>query len=165
MFSDDRGFFLETYNSARFKDAGLPEHFVQDNHSRSKKGVLRGLHYQEPNPQGKLVRCTRGAIFDVAVDIRVGSPTFAKWFGVELTGENQRMLWVPAGYAHGFCALLDGTDVLYKCTSLYHPPSEHSIIWNDPQIGIEWPVSSPIVSAKDGEAPTLATARVLPHLK
>ena len=165
VFTDDRGFFLETYNSARFRDAGLPEHFVQDNHSRSKRGVLRGLHYQEPNAQGKLVRCTRGAIFDVAVDIRTGSPTFGKWFGVELTGDSQRMLWVPEGYAHGFCALLDGTDVLYKCTSLYDPKSEHSIVWNDPGIGIEWPISDPIVSGKDGEAPTLSNARVLPSFQ
>ena len=162
VFSDDRGFFLETYNAARFREAGLPEAFPQDNHSRSKRGVLRGLHYQEPNPQGKLVRCTRGAIYDVAVDIRVGSPTFAKWVGVELTPANQRMLWVPPGFAHGFCALEDDTDVLYKVTTLYDAKNDRSIVWNDPAIGIEWPVSEPLLAAKDANAPRLSDAPVLP---
>jgi dTDP-4-dehydrorhamnose 3,5-epimerase len=162
VFTDDRGFFLETYNAARFREAGLPETFPQDNHSRSKAGVLRGLHYQEPDPQGKLVRCTRGAIYDVAVDIRVGSPTFAKWVGVELTAANQRLLWVPPGFAHGFCALEDDTDVLYKVTTLYDGKNDRSIVWNDPAIGIQWPVSEPLLAPKDANAPRLGDAPVLP---
>jgi dTDP-4-dehydrorhamnose 3,5-epimerase len=162
VFADDRGFFLETWNAARFRDAGLPQHFVQDNHSRSKRGVLRGLHYQEPNPQGKLVRCTRGAIFDVAVDIRRGAPTFGKWYGTELSEENKRMLWVPPGFAHGFASLTDDCDVLYKCTSLYDATNDRSIVWNDPDIGIRWPVKEPLLSPKDAAAPRLKDAAVLP---
>ena len=162
VFSDDRGFFLETYNAARFREAGLPEHFVQDNHSRSKQGVLRGLHYQEPNPQGKLVRCTRGAIWDVAVDIRTGSPAFGQWVGVELTPSNFRMLWVPPGVAHGFCALEDETEVRYKVTALYDGKADRSILWNDPRIGIEWPVREPLLAPKDAGAPRLEDAPVLP---
>jgi dTDP-4-dehydrorhamnose 3,5-epimerase len=162
VFADDRGFFLETWNAARFRDAGLPQHFVQDNHSRSRRGVLRGLHYQEPNPQGKLVRCTRGAIFDVAVDIRRGAPTFGKWYGTELSEENKRMLWVPPGFAHGFASLTDDCDVLYKCTSLYDATNDRSIVWNDPDIGIRWPVEEPLLSPKDAAAPRLKDADVLP---
>lgn len=161
-FSDDRGYFMETYNAARFRDSGLPDSFLQDNHSRSRKGVLRGLHYQEPNPQGKLVRCVRGSVFDVAVDIRRSSPHFGRWFGAELTEENRRMLWVPAGFAHGFCATSELADVIYKCTTLYEPQHDRSIAWNDPRIGIEWPVSEPLLSGKDAAAPRLTDASMLP---
>jgi dTDP-4-dehydrorhamnose 3,5-epimerase len=165
VFADDRGFFLETFHEVKFRNAGLPDQFVQDNHSRSKMSVLRGLHYQEPNAQGKLVRCSRGAIWDVAVDIRVGSPTFGKWVGVELNDENRRMLWVPEGFAHGFCAMTDESDVLYKCTTPYDQGSERSIAWNDPDIAIHWPVAEPILSSKDAEAPLLRDARTLPQFR
>ena len=158
VFEDDRGFFMETYHAGRFRDAGIDLPFVQDNHSRSSRGVLRGLHYQEPNPQGKLVRCTRGALFDVAVDIRTGSPTFGKWFGTELSEANRRLLWIPPGFAHGFCALADESDLVYKCTALYSREHDRSILWNDPQIGIEWPLASPRLSAKDAAAAPLRTA-------
>jgi dTDP-4-dehydrorhamnose 3,5-epimerase len=163
LFSDDRGFFMETYHLDRFRDAGIAETFVQDNHSRSARGVLRGLHYQEPNGQGKLVRCTRGALFDVAVDIRTGSPAFARWFGVELSEENRLLLWIPPGFAHGFCALTDVADLVYKCTALYDAAADRSIAWNDPEIGIEWPLSTPRLSPKDAAAPTLRTAPTLPR--
>ena len=159
---DDRGFFMETYRLDTFQAAGISAPFVQDNHSRSAKGVLRGLHYQEPNAQGKLVRCTRGAIFDVAVDIRRGSPTFSQWFGIELSDANKRILWVPPGFAHGFCAMEDGSDLVYKCTTLYDPTSDRAILWNDPEIGIEWPISEPVLSEKDTKAPRLADATTLP---
>jgi dTDP-4-dehydrorhamnose 3,5-epimerase len=162
VFGDERGFFMETYRLDLFHEAGITEPFVQDNHSRSARGVLRGLHYQEPNAQGKLVRCTRGAIFDVAVDIRRGSPSFGKWFGLELSEANKRMLWVPRGFAHGFCALEDGSDLVYKCTTLYDPASDRAILWNDPEIGIEWPIGEPVLSGKDERAPRLAEAATLP---
>jgi dTDP-4-dehydrorhamnose 3,5-epimerase len=163
VFSDDRGFFMETYRADMFRPLGLEDRvFVQDNHSRSARGVLRGLHYQEPNAQGKLVRCTRGAIFDVAVDIRRGSPSFGRWFGLELSDANKRMLWIPPGFAHGFCALEDNSDLVYKCTSLYDAASDRSILWNDPAIGIEWPIPEPVLSAKDANAPRLADAAALP---
>ncbi len=162
VFADERGFFLETYNAARFREAGIADAFVQDNHSRSRRGVLRGLHYQEPHAQGKLVRCSSGTIFDVAVDIRAGSPSFGKWFGLELSGENQRMLWVPPGYAHGFCALTDEADLIYKCTELYDAKSDRAIAWNDPAIGIRWPVADPVMSPKDASAPRLAEVTLLP---
>jgi dTDP-4-dehydrorhamnose 3,5-epimerase len=163
VFGDDRGFFMETYRLDAFRAAGIPDEFVQDNHSRSARGVLRGLHYQEPNAQGKLVRCTRGAIFDVAVDIRRHSPSFAKWFGLELSDANKRMLWIPPGFAHGFCALEDGSDLVYKCTTLYDPASDRAILWNDPEIGIEWPIESPLLSPKDAGASRLSEASQLPH--
>jgi len=163
VFADTRGFFLETYNLARFRELGIGELFVQDNQSRSVRGVLRGLHYQEPKAQGKLVRCTRGALFDVAVDIRKGSPHFGKWFGVELTEENMRMLWVPPGFAHGFCATSDIADLSYKCTELYDAKSDQAIVWNDPDIGIEWPLRDPLLSPKDAAAPRLKDATVLPR--
>ena len=163
VHGDDRGFFMETYHLAKFRDAGIAETFVQDNHSRSARGVVRGLHYQEPNPQGKLVRCTRGALFDVAVDIRSGSPQFGAWFGAELSEENRLMLWIPPGFAHGFCALSDVADLVYKCTQLYDAAADRSVVWNDPAIGIKWPVSSPVLSAKDAAAPTLAAAPALPR--
>lgn len=163
VYADARGFFMETYHAERFVHAGIHAQFVQDNHSRSARSVLRGLHYQEPNAQGKLVRCTSGAIFDVAVDIRVGSPHFGKWFGIELTEENKKMLWIPAGFAHGLCALTDDADVVYKCTALYDPASDRSILWNDPDIGIDWPIREPLLSPKDAAAPRLNDARVLPR--
>jgi len=156
VFGDDRGFFLESWNAAAFAKAGLDLTFVQDNHSRSAKGVLRGLHYQRRQPQGKLVRVARGAVFDVAVDIRPTSPNFGKWVGVTLSEANKRMLWVPPGFAHGFLTLEDGTDFLYKCTDFYRPDDEHSVIWSDPDIGIDWPfqnIDAPLLSAKDGKAP------------
>ena len=164
VFGDDRGFFTESWNSEVFRKAGLDLTFVQDNHSRSSRGVLRGLHYQQPGPQGKLVRVTAGAVFDVAVDLRCSSPTFGQWFGVELSAANKKMLYVPEGMAHGFLCLEDGTDFLYKCTSDYVPANEHSLLWNDPAIGIEWPLGdiSPTLSAKDiaglplSETPTFA---------
>jgi len=163
VFGDDRGFFMETYRLDAFRAAGIDEVFVQDNHSRSAKGVLRGLHYQEPNAQGKLVRCTRGAIFDVAVDIRRGSPSFGKWFGDELSDANKLMLWIPPGFAHGFCALEDDSDLVYKCTTLYDPAADRAILWNDPEIGIEWPIATPLLSAKDAAAPRLRDAVILPQ--
>ncbi|WBO22728.1 dTDP-4-dehydrorhamnose 3,5-epimerase [Sphingomonas abietis] len=151
VFGDDRGFFMESWNAAKFRDAGLGLTFVQDNHSRSSRGVLRGLHFQNPNPQGKLVRVTAGAVWDVAVDIRRASPHFGRWVGVELSASNKRMLWVPPGFAHGFLTLEDGTDFLYKCTELYDPASEHSLLWNDPALGIDWPLADiePKLSGKD----------------
>ncbi|HVT01899.1 MAG TPA: dTDP-4-dehydrorhamnose 3,5-epimerase [Thermoanaerobaculia bacterium] len=165
VFSDPRGFFMETYNAARFAEKGLGLAFVQDNHSRSSYGVLRGLHYQEPNAQGKLVRVSHGSIFDVALDIRKGSPTFGQWFGVELSEDNKLQLWVPPGFAHGFCVTSERADLIYKCTALYDPPSERAILWNDPALGIEWPVSDPILSDKDRAAPALAAAAMLPEFE
>lgn len=164
VFGDERGFFMEMYRADAFRAAGIPDTFVQDNHSRSARGVLRGLHYQEPNAQGKLVRCTRGSIFDVAVDIRRGSPNFGHWFGIELSDTNKLMLWIPPGFAHGFCAMEDDSDLVYKCTTLYDQPNDRAILWNDPAIGIKWPIESPVLSAKDAAAPRLADAAVLPSL-
>jgi dTDP-4-dehydrorhamnose 3,5-epimerase len=162
VFGDARGFFMETWNAAGFATAGLDLTFVQDNHSRSQKGVLRGLHFQNPGPQGKLVRVTSGAAFDVAVDLRVSSPTFGQWSGVELSAENKRMFWVPEGFAHGFLILEDDTDFLYKCTSFYAPQSEHTLAWDDPAVGITWPDigMAPLVSEKDARGTTLADAAV-----
>lgn len=162
VFQDDRGWFMETFNAARFAADGLPIEYAQDNHSSSRRGVVRGLHYQLDPPQGKLVRCTRGAIFDVAVDIRRGSPTFGKWTGLELSAENRLMLWVPIGFAHGFAAL-DDADVVYKCTTQWNPAGERTILWNDPAIGIDWPVSSPIVSTKDAAGTRLHEAEVFEY--
>jgi dTDP-4-dehydrorhamnose 3,5-epimerase len=151
IFGDDRGFFLESWNADRFAAAGLDFAFVQDNHSRSDKGVLRGLHFQNPNPQGKLVRVVAGAAYDVAVDLRRSSPHFGKWVGVTLSAENMRMFWVPPGFAHGFLSLEDGTDFLYKCTAFYDPSADRTLLWNDPAIGIRWPIDGiePQLSAKD----------------
>jgi dTDP-4-dehydrorhamnose 3,5-epimerase len=162
VFGDDRGFFLESWNARAFADAGLDLNFVQDNHSRSARGVLRGLHYQLRNPQGKLVRVTAGAVFDVAVDVRHSSPHFGKWVGVELSEANKRMLWVPPGFAHGFVVLSESADFLYKCTQLYDPTDDRSLRWNDPAIGIDWPIGGidPALSAKDAAAPLLADAQV-----
>ncbi|MBA2935970.1 dTDP-4-dehydrorhamnose 3,5-epimerase [Sphingomonas sp. CGMCC 1.13654] len=158
VFGDDRGFFMESWNQARFADLGLDLSFVQDNHSRSRRGVLRGLHFQNPNPQGKLVRVVNGRVWDVAVDIRRSSPHFGQWVGVELSAANKRMFWVPPGFAHGFLSLEDGTDFLYKCTALYEPANEHSLLWNDPTVGIEWPLEGiePELSAKDQVGKPLA---------
>lgn len=164
VFSDARGFFLESWNRRSFRAAGLDLDFVQDNHSRSARGVLRGLHYQLENPQGKLVRVTQGAVFDVAVDIRRSSPHFGRWVGYELSAENHRMLWIPPGFAHGFLVLSETADFLYKCTSLYDPPSDRGIRWDDPAIGIAWPDAGapPLLSAKDAEARLLADAELFP---
>jgi dTDP-4-dehydrorhamnose 3,5-epimerase len=160
VFGDDRGFFLESWNAKTFADAGLDLDFVQDNHSRSAHGVLRGLHYQLKNPQGKLVRVTSGAVFDVAVDLRRSSPHFGKWVGYELSEANKRMLWVPPGFGHGFVVTSESADFLYKCTELYDPTDDRGVRWDDPAIGIDWPVTAPALSAKDAAAPLLADAQV-----
>ena len=162
VFGDDRGFFLESWNDRAFADVGLNLTFVQDNHSRSSKGVLRGLHYQKPNPQGKLVRVVSGAVFDAVVDLRRSSPTFGKSAGFELSAANKKMLWVPPGLAHGFLTLEDGTDFLYKCTAFYEPVSEHSLLWNDSQIGIDWPLgdTEPLLSDKDKAGVPFADAEL-----
>ena len=152
---DSRGFFLETYNERRYREAGIGGTFVQDNHSRSARGTLRGLHFQVRRPQGKLVRAVAGEMFDVAVDIRRGSPTFGRWVGARLSAENFRQIYVPPGFAHGFCVLSEVGEVEYKCTELYDPQDELGIAWNDPQIGIEWPVDDPLVSSRDAAAPRL----------
>lgn len=156
VFGDDRGFFMETYNRDVAIELGLPAEFVQDNHSKSTKGVLRGLHYQYPQWQGKLVRTVQGEIFDVAVDIRAGSPTFGKWVGYYLNDENKQQLYVPPGFAHGFVVTSDTAEVVYKCTDLYAPSQEGSVLWNDPDIGVDWPVESPLLSAKDEVGQRLA---------
>ena len=158
VFGDDRGFFMESWNAAAFAEAGLDLAFVQDNHSRSQKGVLRGMHFQNPGPQGKLVRVVSGAVYDVAVDLRRSSPHYGKWVGVELSAANRRMFWVPEGFAHGFLTLENGTDFLYKCTAPYAPHSEHSLAWDDPAVGIEWPLIGiePQLSAKDKAGVPLA---------
>lgn len=149
VFGDSRGFFMESWHKRKYAEAGLDTDFVQDNHSRSSRGVLRGLHYQLQQPQGKLVRVVTGAAFDVAVDIRRGSPTFGKWVGAELSEENQHQLYIPPGFAHGFCVLSEVTDFLYKCTDYYAPEDEHGILWNDPSIGIDWPGENFHISEKD----------------
>lgn len=162
VFGDERGFFMESFNAKKFSQAtGLDVTFVQDNHSRSTQGVLRGLHYQLQQPQGKLVRVVSGAVFDVAVDIRQSSPTFGQWVGVELSAENHRQLWVPAGFAHGFLVLSDTADFLYKTTDYYAPEYERCIRWDDPTIGIEWSMSTPpALSAKDAQGTVLVDAEI-----
>jgi dTDP-4-dehydrorhamnose 3,5-epimerase len=155
VFGDARGFFMETFNRDRYGAAGLPSAFVQDNVSCSARGVLRGLHYQEPHPQGKLLFVLQGAIFDVAVDIRRGSPSFGRWVGVTLSSENKRQLYVPPGFAHGFRVTSDTALVIYKCTEVYRPEAEHGVRWDDPQIGVEWPAGQPLLSDKDRRAPLL----------
>jgi len=150
VFGDERGFFVETWQKKFFEEAGILMPFVQDNHSRSSKGVLRGLHFQLKHPQGKLVRVSRGSVFDVAVDVRTGSPTFGQWYGAELSAENHRQLWVPPGFAHGFCVLSDVADFQYKCTDYYCPDCEGGIVWNDSDINIDWPIAvPPSLSTKD----------------
>jgi len=163
VFGDERGFFLESYNEATFKALGLPTQFVQDNHSGSRKGVLRGLHYQLKQPQGKLVRALRGEIFDVAVDLRRDSTQFGQWFGTVLSSENRRMLWVPPGFGHGFLVLTEFAEVSYKATEFYAPAFERSLLWNDPAIGIDWPLDGePTLSNKDKAGSLLADAETYP---
>ena len=161
IYGDDRGFFLESYNEREMRNIGIDAHFVQDNHSRSQRNVLRGLHYQISQPQGKLVRVVTGKVYDVAVDVRRDSPAFGKWVGVELSAENKRMFWLPAGMAHGFVVLSDSADFLYKATEYYAPKFERTILWNDTELGIEWPLTGqPILSAKDAAAKTFREAEV-----
>ena len=155
IFEDSRGFFMETFREDQFDAHGLPGHFVQDNHSRSAKGVLRGLHFQWDPPMGKLMRVTQGCAFLVAVDIRRNSPSLGQWYGVEASTANRRQVWAPAGFARGFCALSEVAEIQYKCTGLYNSKGESGILWNDPRIGIEWPISEPCLSAKDKQAQTL----------
>jgi dTDP-4-dehydrorhamnose 3,5-epimerase len=160
IFGDNRGFFLETFHLERYRDAaGIRAPFVQDNHSRSRRGVLRGLHLQKRRPQGKLVRVARGEVFDVVADIDPKSPTFGRWVGVTLSDANGLQLWVPPGYAHGFATLSEVADFEYKCTDFYDPESEGGAIWNDPDLAIDWPLADPTVSAKDMKLPTLAALR------
>ena len=162
VFGDERGYFVETWQKERYEAAGINLPFVQDNHSKSTKGILRGLHFQKQHPQGKLVMVSLGEVFDVAVDIRKGSPTFGKWFGAILNQENQNQLWIPPGMAHGFVVLSDVAHFHYKCTDFYHPGDEGSIRWNDPTIGIDWPYKEePVLSAKDQIAPFFKDAGVL----
>jgi len=160
VFGDSRGFFKETFQAERYREAGIEYTFVQDNYSRSQKGVLRGLHFQITKPQGKLVSCPKGAVFDVAVDIDPESTTYGQYVGVELTEENHKQLWVPPGYAHGFCVLSETADFKYKCTDYYDPSDEGGVIWNDPDVAIEWPIADPSLSNKDALLPTLAELNV-----
>ena len=164
VFGDDRGYFLETFRASHFADLGMKADFVQDNQSRSAQGTLRGLHFQRQFPQGKLVRVIAGEVFDVAVDLRESSATFGQWVGEVLSAENHRQLWVPPGFAHGFYVLSDSADLCYKCTDYYHPEDDHSLLWNDPDIGIEWPLlsSEPLLSAKDAQAKPLAEIPLYP---
>ncbi len=162
VFGDARGFFLETFQKHRYEAAGIPGtglEFVQDNHSRSSKGVLRGLHFQLENPQGKLVSAGTGVVFDVAADVNPDSPTYRQWVGVELSEDNHRQLWIPPGYAHGFCVLSDIADFQYKFTELYHPESDGGILWNDPELDIAWPIETPVLSQKDEFLPMLSEAK------
>ena len=163
VFEDERGAFMEVYRASRYRELGLDAPFVQDNLSRSKHGVVRGLHFQRQHPQGKLIAVLRGTIYDVAVDLRPGSATFGEHVGVELSAANGQQLWVPPGFAHGFAALTP-VDVLYKCTDVYHPDDEGGLLWNDPALGIDWPTTEPIISERDLEHPPLAalTPEMLP---
>ncbi|MDX8391169.1 MAG: dTDP-4-dehydrorhamnose 3,5-epimerase [Mariprofundaceae bacterium] len=168
VFGDTRGFFLETFHAQRYEEAGIPGaglEFVQDNHSRSRKGVLRGLHFQLENPQGKLVSVGAGAVFDVTADVNPDSPTFGQWIGVELNEGNHRQLWIPPGYAHGYCVLSDVADFQYKCTALYHPQSDAGVLWSDPTLAIDWPLNTPQLSDRDKALPKLkdATREKLPR--
>jgi dTDP-4-dehydrorhamnose 3,5-epimerase len=155
VFEDDRGFFMETYRADQFAALGLPTAFVQDNHSRSRRGVVRGLHFQYDPPMGKLMRVTLGSAFLVAVDIRKGSPTLGRWVGLEVSAESRRQVWAPAGFARGMCPTSDVVEVQYKCTGIYSGAGEASILWNDPRIGIDWPIATPLVSERDRQALTL----------
>jgi len=159
VHQDSRGFFVETWHQKRYEEGGITGTFVQDNHSRSERGILRGLHIQLEHAQGKLLRVTQGEIFDVAVDVRVGSPNFGRHVGVRLTGEGFRQLWIPMGFAHGFCVVSEQAEVEYKCTDLYHPESELTLAWDDPAIGISWPIDNPALSAKDRDGLSLEAAR------
>lgn len=161
-FDDNRGYFYESWNQHRYAGYGIPSDFVQDNVSLSTKGTLRGLHYQEPMAQGKLVSVLVGRVFDVAVDLRRGSPRFGSWVGIELSGETREQLWIPEGFAHGFCVISERAEFFYKCTAPYNPSTEHTIRYNDPEIGIKWPVKVPVLSEKDKNAFLLADATSLP---
>lgn len=163
VYRDERGFFMETYQQRLFVEAGLPDNFVQDNHSGSHKGILRGLHYQVSQPQGKLVRAVVGEVFDVAVDLRKSSPTFGRWVGARLSAENKRIFWIPPGFGHGYYVLSDWAEFVYKATDFYAPEYERTILWNDPQIGIEWPLldgNAPLLSSKDAAGKLLSQAQV-----
>ena len=163
-FGDERGFFMEAYHRGRYVDAGIDATFLQDNHSRSRKGILRGIHLQDKTaPMGKLVRCGAGGILDVAVDLRTNSPTFGKWVAEELTEDNNRQLYVPAGYGHGFVTLTESADVLYKCTAQYAPESEITVLWNDPDLGVDWRVPDPTTSARDAGGISAREYRELPE--
>lgn len=163
VFEDARGAFMETYHQRKFAEAGIDARFAQDNFSRSKRGVLRGLHYQVRQPQGKLVRVLSGTVFDVAVDLRRSSPTFGRWVGETLTADDPRIIWVPPGFAHGFCVLSESADVVYKCTDFYAPEHERTLRWNDPDVGIEWPIDDrPLLSEKDERGVFLADAECYP---
>jgi dTDP-4-dehydrorhamnose 3,5-epimerase len=162
VHGDSRGFFYESFQAQRYAGAGITGSFVQDNLSRSSRNTLRGLHFQEPKAQGKLVQVLRGTVWDVAVDVRRGSPRFGRWVAVELSETTPRQLWIPPGFAHGFCVLSETADFFYKCTELYAPECERSIAWDDPRIGISWPVANPLLSPKDRAAPRLEEAPVLP---
>jgi dTDP-4-dehydrorhamnose 3,5-epimerase len=159
LFGDSRGFFKETFQIERYRDTGITLPFVQDNHSRSQRGVLRGLHLQKSRPQGKLVSCSRGVVYDVAVDIDPNSETFGQYVGVELSEDNHRQMWIPPGYAHGFCVVSEVADFQYKCTDLYFPEDEGGLMWNDSEVNIPWPVANPQLSEKDKQLPTLADIR------
>ena len=166
LFRDPRGFFLEAYHQRKYREGGIAEPFVQDNHSRSERGTIRGLHAQRLHPQGKLIRVLQGEIFDVVVDIRKGSPTFARWIKVELTAGNFLQCYVPPGFAHGFCVRSEFAEVEYKCTDFYDPSDEMRIIWNDPSIGVQWPTAKPLLSDKDRDARTLdEVMQFLPQYK
>jgi len=165
VFGDPRGWFVETWSHERYEQAGIPGPFVQDNVSFSRRGILRGLHYQHPQPQGKLVQVLSGEVFDVAVDIRTGSPTFGKWVGVTLSAENHRQMYIPPGFAHGFCVTSETTLFSYKCTDYYNPPTEGGVLFSDPNIGIQWPIADPLLSKKDSGNPLLwnIPPQRLPH--
>ncbi|HEY1602691.1 MAG TPA: dTDP-4-dehydrorhamnose 3,5-epimerase [Pirellulales bacterium] len=165
VFRDERGYFLETWSQARYQEAGLPENMLQDNLSWSRRGVLRGLHFQHPSSQGKLVQVLAGQIFDVVVDVRLGSPHFGRWIGVDLSLENNRQLYIPEGFAHGFCVVSATALVTYKCSEVYRPDCEVGVAWNDPRIGVRWPIASPIISPKDAALHNLhdLTADLLPQ--
>ena len=165
VFGDERGFFMETWHQAKFAEQGMADSFVQDNHSRSTRGVLRGLHYQLHHPQGKLVRAINGSVYDVAVDVRRGSPRFGQWVGIELSDKNKRQMYVPAGFAHGFCVLSEQVDFLYKCTDFYRSDDEYGIAWDDPQLGITWPSMDYQLSDRDRQLPRLAESGNLPVYK
>ncbi|MFH1262114.1 MAG: dTDP-4-dehydrorhamnose 3,5-epimerase [Pseudomonadota bacterium] len=163
IYRDERGYFLQTWHRNEYGSAGIPTEFVQDSVSRSVRGVLRGLHFQNPNAQGKIVTATAGAVFDVVVDVRRGSPTFGKWVEKELSSDNRVQLWIPPGFAHGFCVLSESADLSYKFTAHYDPAGERCIRWDDPELGIAWPVADPIVSPKDRESPRLRDCQHLPE--
>jgi dTDP-4-dehydrorhamnose 3,5-epimerase len=164
VFTDSRGYFLETYQERKYREAGVPKAFVQDNQSGSKAKVLRGLHFQLQHPQGKLVRVTKGEVFDVAIDLRRKSPTFGQWHGEVLSADNRRQMYIPENFAHGFCVLSDSAEFLYKCTDYYHPGDEVGLIWDDAEIGVRWPIEDPVLSEKDAKLPTLAAVMdVLPN--